>query len=715
MSARRLASLELRRLAVGRITRLALVAAALVPLLYGALSIYANWDPYQRLSSVPAAIVMADDGAVDADGRTLDAGAEVERQLVEAGDFDWRRVSPEEADLGVAAGRYGFALVVPPDFSSALIADVAVDPQTARLTVITNDANNHLVGTVAEQLAERVRSTVATQVGRETADRLLVRLNTVYEQTAASSDEAVELTEATGELIAAVVLAGELLDEAVESTAGEALAARSRAEQAVDLADAAGDSADAAGAVAADTTALEEGAATLRDLMRRVDDDIEAADGRSEEVSSSTAAAAAEAAELTAAGGLVAESTGEIAAGLPSVRDGLSEEFTRLGAAPEEVETLLAELDALTERSALVDEAATGLADALTGWTGTHESIQESAAAFSAAADALASSASAASGEVDELLAAGERVTTAAADLDADLTRLSEEAAEQREAQDDAAVEAETAADRVQTLVGGAVELLELTEGVDEAALDLADRLAQDAALIPTVDPAVRQAAAQAIASPVTVTDRAHLTAGSHGAGLAPLFLGLALWVGAVVSYLLLRPLSVRALAANVPAWRVALGGWLPAAALGLAQAVTLFIATVLVIGLPATRPWAVLGLLVVTALAFTGIAHALCAAFGPAGRFVALVALVLQLTTAGSVLPWLTMPEALHPLHRLLPLGYVVDGLRHLLYGGDAESALLAVLVCLCWLVLAFVVAVTAAMRRRVWTPGRLRPEVAW
>ncbi|APU20158.1 YhgE/Pip family protein [Actinoalloteichus sp. GBA129-24] len=711
MSARRLASLELRRLAAGRITRLALVAAALVPLLYGALSIYANWDPYQRLSAVPAAIVMADDGAVGADGGVLDAGVEVERQLIEAGDFDWRRVSPEEADQGVAAGRYGFALVVPPDFSSALMSHAAVDPRAARLTVITNDANNHLLGTVAEQLAERVRSTVATQVGRQTADRLLLSLNTVYEQTAAASTEADELTESTGELIAALVIAQELLAETAELAAEEAFAAQDRAEQAVDLADAAGVSATDAASLGEGAAALEAGGAALREVVSRIRDHAEAVDGQSTSVASAAAAATG----LTESSGLLAEAAGEVAGELPSIRRGLAEEFTRLGQSDETIETMLADLDALAGRAAEVDGAADGLAGGLSELTGAGGSMQDAVAALSAAAGDLSSSVAAADAGVDVLVDDGARVADAVADLAESLALLADDAVEQREAQAAAAVAADAAAEQTEVLVGGAVELLELTEGVDGTAFDLADRLAEEVAQIPNVDAATRQAAAQTIASPVTVTDRTHLTAGSHGAGLAPLFLGLALWVGAVVSYLLLRPLSARALAANVPAWRVALGGWLPAAVLGLAQAVTLFIATVLVIGLPAVRPWAVLGLLVVTALAFTGIAHALCAAFGPAGRLLALVALVLQLTTAGSVFPWLTMPEVLHPLHRMLPLGYVVDGLRHLLYGGDVEPALLAVLVCLIWLLLAFVVAVTAAMRRRVWTPGQLRPEIAW
>jgi hypothetical protein len=45
----KLASFELRRFLRARITAAALVVLAVIPLLYGALYLYAFWDPYGRL------------------------------------------------------------------------------------------------------------------------------------------------------------------------------------------------------------------------------------------------------------------------------------------------------------------------------------------------------------------------------------------------------------------------------------------------------------------------------------------------------------------------------------------------------------------------------------------------------------------------------------------------------------------------------------------
>jgi putative membrane protein len=58
--------------------------------------------------------------------------------------------------------------------------------------------------------------------------------------------------------------------------------------------------------------------------------------------------------------------------------------------------------------------------------------------------------------------------------------------------------------------------------------------------------------------------------------------------------------------------------------------------------------------------------------------------------------------------------MGYVVDGLRHLLYGGSLAGVGLDVLVLAAYLVGGLAVSTLAARRQRVWTPSRLAPELA-
>jgi putative membrane protein len=113
------------------------------------------------------------------------------------------------------------------------------------------------------------------------------------------------------------------------------------------------------------------------------------------------------------------------------------------------------------------------------------------------------------------------------------------------------------------------------------------------------------------------------------------------------------------------------------------------------------------------TSFTFVAILHALSAWFGAVGKFLGLVLMVVQLVSAGGTFPWQTIPEPLYPLHYGLPMGYAVDGLRHLMYGGELGGVGHDALVLVAYLVGALAVSTFAAYRQRVWTPSRLKPEL--
>ncbi|AIY02861.1 hypothetical protein ART_3262 [Arthrobacter sp. PAMC 25486] len=164
--------------------------------------------------------------------------------------------------------------------------------------------------------------------------------------------------------------------------------------------------------------------------------------------------------------------------------------------------------------------------------------------------------------------------------------------------------------------------------------------------------------------------------AANYGAGLAPFFLVLALWIGAFMLVQVVRPLTVRALASNAPSGKIALGGWLPFAAVATAQALLLYAVVKFGLGLEPSHPWLTLGLLLLASLAFTALIQEVVALLGMPGKLVVLILLVLQLDSSGGTVPWQTTPEPLHIMHQILPMGHVVEGLRHLIYGADLGPA---------------------------------------
>jgi len=203
VTAVRMALSELRRLTAGRLPKLAVVALLLVPVLYGGLYLYANHDPYGRLDKIPTAVVVEDAGTTLSTGEKLDVGPQVAEELVKSKSFDWHQVDRSEATAGVSDGKYEFALVLPKSFSADLASSAEFTPRQANLELLTNDANNYIAHTIANQVVAQVTKTVASQVSETAASKLLAGYSTIHTQVSQAATGAAQLqsgltTAATG-------------------------------------------------------------------------------------------------------------------------------------------------------------------------------------------------------------------------------------------------------------------------------------------------------------------------------------------------------------------------------------------------------------------------------------------------------------------------------------------------------------------------------------
>jgi putative membrane protein len=262
------------------------------------------------------------------------------------------------------------------------------------------------------------------------------------------------------------------------------------------------------------------------------------------------------------------------------------------------------------------------------------------------------------------------------------------------------------------TLSAGGQRLASGLGDLQGGAAKLASGLAEGAGRIPGYGDDTSDRA-DVLGDPVALDHSVRHPAGTYGVGFAPYFLALALWVGAMITYMVLRPLNRRYVVSEAPRLRVALAGLLPAAAIGVVQATLLFAVVTLVLGLSPVHGFRTWLLLTLTAVTFAAIMQLLGAALGPAGRIVALVLLMLQLTSSGGTYPVQTTPGFFQAIHPLLPMTYVVEALRHTIDGGPAGTVTTGVLALLAYGLGALAVTVLVAHRARRLTPSALHPEL--
>ena len=163
---------EIKRFGRSRLTRVAIVVLMLLPLVYGALYLWAFWDPFGHVNKMPVALVNSDKGAV-VSGQQFNAGAEIAKSLTADHSLDWHVVSPEDARNGVAHGKYYFMVELPPDFSAAIASPVTGQPKKANLIAVYNDANNYISTSIGRTAIDQVLNAVSSRISGQAVNQML--------------------------------------------------------------------------------------------------------------------------------------------------------------------------------------------------------------------------------------------------------------------------------------------------------------------------------------------------------------------------------------------------------------------------------------------------------------------------------------------------------------------------------------------------------------
>lgn len=672
MTVFRLALSELKRMTGGLLPKLSILALTLVPLLYGAVYLYANWDPYGNLNQLNAAIVVDDQGTTTADGKELKVGQQVAQNLVDGKKFNWIVVdSDQQADDGVANGSYSFALKIPKDFSANLASPAHFDSaKQAILNVTTNDANNYLLSTIVDKVTTQVHTSVAKQVGETTANQLLTGYGTIHTQISKAADGAKQLSDGANQLRDGVQ---QLHSGSTELSSG-----------ANQLADGQQKLAAGAGTLSAGTNQLSSGLAQLN---------------------SKTAGLPASTQQLS-------DGAAQVAAGNATLNAKVQSAVGSLGQIDQDASGKLNTLlDQLVQQQVLTPEQKSQIQQNLKADIAP---IKDKIQTDAADVQRLADGAQAVSNGAKTLAGATPALSAAISQANDGAAKLATGAQTLASSEQQAVAGTNKLADGAKTLDDGAAKLDEGATKLADGANTLATQLGQGVNQIPNPNDATKASASKVIGDPITVNSLAQTKAANYGAGLAPFFLVLALWVGAFMLMQAMRPLTQRALASNAPAWKVAIGGWLPFLTVSVVQAVVLYSVVHFGLGLEPSYPALTLGLLLLASMAFTALIQGIVALLGTPGKFVVLILLVLQLVASGGTFPWQTTPEPLHVLHQILPMGHVVDGMRVLIYGADLTPILPIALGLVGYTVLGVLFSFLAVRKHKFWTLKTLQPEIS-
>ncbi len=175
--------------------------------------------------------------------------------------------------------------------------------------------------------------------------------------------------------------------------------------------------------------------------------------------------------------------------------------------------------------------------------------------------------------------------------------------------------------DGLGTLETGATTLVTGVTAISTGATQLAADLTAGAARIPTLAPDQEANSEQVLSSPADVQVTIDNPATVYGRGLAPFFFAIAIWVFGISVFLVMRPISGRALASRASSPRITIAGWLPVLTIAALGSLIMLGVVWLGLGLNPVNIGGSIGVVLLAAACFTAIAHLLPDLAG-GGRF---------------------------------------------------------------------------------------------
>lgn len=645
MKSWKIAKGELSSLLKNRYIRLSFIVVSMVPLLYGVLYLWAFWDPYKNMKDVPIAVVNNDKGAV-VDSANENFGDQIVGSLRENTNFKWEFVSQNDADNGLESKKYYVEVIIPEDFSQNLASVDSADPEAGVLQFKARKATNMLASQIANSAAVQISQAAGNRVSKKYFDNIFTQTRDISGELKKAADGSEDL--ATG-LATAQSGSSQLADGTSSAYNGSSALA------------------NGINQILLGSDSLNSGMNQALIGAKSLDSGINlASDG---------------------AKSLVAGSA-QVKGGISQVNAGVNQLITNVSATTSSLSTAKQLLSVPDVTATIVDSSSpfNGMTYAQAANYIVSNIVSQSTSSASQAQIAQLQGGltqlSAGDNQLDQGVkdlstALDSQVKAGSSQLVAGLSQLASGSSALNNGISSAKSGSEELSSGLSQLVSGASELNSGIGTASAGAETLSQRLSDGAAKIATSSGIEKSEKMTPVMSdPVRLADVSIGDVPNYGTGFAPYFIPLALWVGALILFLVIKT-NETAYTGKANRVQIIMSKYLSVIIFGTIQAIVMD--TVLIVGLKLSPMHPVLFYLftILASWSFIAILQFFISILADAGKFIGIVLLMLQLTSAAGTFPIETTPRFFQLINPYLPMTYVVSGLREVISGGDLRSVM--------------------------------------
>ncbi|ABX40996.1 YhgE/Pip domain-containing protein [Lachnoclostridium phytofermentans] len=178
---------------------LILIGVIIVPLLYSYFYLGAFWDPYSSLKDVPVAIVNEDTGAMIKENYH-NLGEEMCDRLKNDATLNFIFTDASAAENGLKGKKFYATITIPSNFSEDIASLSEPEKQTATITYSSNEKRNYLATQILNTAVAKIEASVRSTVNEEIVSTLSNNLKETPEKLTTLSEGLTKLQNGTADL-----------------------------------------------------------------------------------------------------------------------------------------------------------------------------------------------------------------------------------------------------------------------------------------------------------------------------------------------------------------------------------------------------------------------------------------------------------------------------------------------------------------------------------
>ena len=648
---------------------IAIIGVMTIPVLYSGTYLWAFWDPYAHLDRMPVAIVNNDEGATY-NGQKLTIGKDLVKNLKKKDSFNWHFVNANRAKEGLKQQDYYLEIEIPKDFSKNATTLQSDHPKKLELIYTVNEGYNYLSSKIGDSAVEKIKEEVSNSVTKTYAESMFNNLKDVAKGLNKASDGAGDLykgigdaKDGAGKLAEGITSAKSGTDQLTNGAKSVQTGAQTM-EQKLEV-------------LAEKSTELLAGANKAEAVGKQISNGLDEATRNLPGLQNGAKQLSDGASKLSASIDKWKSGADKAKTGADSVNQGLQKLLDQVSTMENQTTDPIekAKLGLLKDNLTQLSQGSQQVADGVGDLAGSTAKIKQGSDALAVGAVGL--------NQGQEKLATGlNRLSDGAKQLVSGQDQLTQGLGQFQNGTNKLVQGSKQLTDGTSRLYNGQKDLqngitqlangsADLTGGMGklvDGSKQLSDQLhngAKDANDIKANDRVYDM-----FAKPVNLKDERMNYVPNYGSGLAPYFLSLSLFVGALMLSVIFPMYKPAAEPKSGFSWFIGKTGII--LAVGVGQALLADAVLLLGLGLEVKSIPYFIMLSTFTSWTFLAIIQFLVAALDNPGRFIAVIILILQLTGSAGTYPIELSPKFLQMITDYLPMTYTISGFRSVISTGD-------------------------------------------